>query len=162
MSLIRKKDSWDGLKRALSNVAQQEVYIGVPEEKNSERGEHITNAELLFIHTNGSPVNHIPPRPVLEPAIEANREKLSGMLKAAANLALDGKESAAREQLEKTGMAGQNIARAWFTDPRNGWPENAPSTYKRKLKKGSTVPRPLIDTGEMRKSITYVVRKKGK
>ena len=162
MSLEKTKDFWPDLKQALTNISKQEVYVGIPEEKNSERGKHTTNADLLSYHTNGSPVNNIPPRPVLEPAIEANREKISGMLGKAANLALDGKVEEANVQLEKTGIAGQNMARAWFTDPRNNWPENAPSTYKRKLKKGSTTPRPLIDTGEMRNSITYVVRRKGK
>jgi hypothetical protein len=49
-------------------------------------------------------------------------------------------------------MLGQNIVRAWFVDPKNGWPENSPITI---AAKGSD--KPLIDTGELRKAITYVV-----
>ena len=50
-------------------------------------------------------------------------------------------------------MQGQNIARDWFTNPANNWAANSEDTVK---KKGSD--RPLIDTSELRKSITYVVK----
>ena len=60
------------------------------------------------------------------------------------------------EELKKTGMFVQNKVRSWFTDSRNGWPPNAPSTIKAKKGKSN----PLIDTGELRKSITYVVSNK--
>ena len=43
----------------------------------------------------------------------------------------------------------------WFENPQNGWPPNSPRTIRRK---GSD--QPLVDTGEMRKAITYVVRDK--
>ena len=43
----------------------------------------------------------------------------------------------------------------------NNWPPNSPSVIAEKRRKGSTNPRPLIDTGELRKSITYFVKTKG-
>ena len=33
-------------------------------------------AHQMYIMTNGSPAYHIPPRPIIEPAIEANKEKI--------------------------------------------------------------------------------------
>lgn len=152
------------LKKALEFLKQNEVYVGVSEE-TSERPSNIdgiTNAQLLFIHTNGSPVNNVPARPVVEPAIEKDNERLIGMLKKVALLAMSGDFEAAIEQLRLTGMRGQNVVRAYFTDEGNGWPPNAPSVAAAKIARGSTNPRPLIDTGELRKSITYFINSKGR
>ena len=57
------------------------------------------------------------------------------------------------KRLKATGMKAQNVVRAWFVNPKNNWPPNSPATI---AAKGSD--RPLIDTAEMRKSITYVIK----
>ena len=151
--------------KALNLIQKSGVYVGIPESKaareNAEEDNTITNAQLLFIHTNGSPVNNIPARPVIEPAIRNDKERLNKMLEKAALLALEGDEQGFKRQMELTGMRGQNVSRAWFTNPQNNWPPNSPSVQARKRRKGSTDPKPLIDTGELRKSITYVVEING-
>jgi hypothetical protein len=118
----------------------------------------INNAELMFIHTNGSLLRHIPPRPVIEPAISDpdNRKLFLPELEAAAKAALAGQVLQVKAHLNRAGLIAQNVCRAWFVSPKNGWPPNAPSTIRRK---GSS--RPLILTGELRKSITYVVSDAG-
>ena len=63
------------LKSALAFLKSSRVLIGIPQAASSRRGE-ITNAELAFIHTHGSPINRIPARPFLEPAIEETKEQL--------------------------------------------------------------------------------------
>lgn len=95
----------------------------------------ITNAALLYIHTNGSQIRHIPPRPVIEPSIEANRVNIEDGLDAVVDALLDGKKTEARIKLKQVGTLAANGAKAWFTDPRNGWQQNAPSTIRRKLSK---------------------------
>lgn len=150
---------------------------------NEENATGITNAELVYIHTHGvrkaemraemnpkvesgemtyskayelylqshgSPLWHSSPRPIIEPAIEHSKEKVAKQLQKVASTALNGQDPAS--ELEKAGMLGQNIVRAWFTNPSNGWEPNSPRTIKMK---GSE--KPLIDTGEMRKAIIYVV-----
>lgn len=159
---IEVEETWDGMKQMLDGfkfIEGSAVYVGIPQ-KNSSRednSEGITNAELLFIHTNGSPINNVPARPVVEPAIEDDQERLTRMLTQSYLLAFSGRIQDALLQLQKTGMRAQNIARNWFVNPKNGWPPNSPGVQAAKRKKGSTNPRPLIDTGELRKSITYVV-----
>lgn len=113
----------------------------------------------LYLHTRGSAIWHIPPRPVIEPAIEAtgNKERLETLLHQALAAALDGEEEKAKRFYKLAGMEAQNIVRAWFTDPRNNWAPNAPSTIRAK---GSS--RPNIEFGEMRKAITYVTQIGGK
>jgi len=121
------------------------------------RGIGYNQALALYLHSKGSLAYAVPPRPIIEPAIVAtgNKEKLAEDLRRAAQANLSGQDVATVERyLTATGLDAQNIVRRWFTDPRNGWPPNKPSTIRRK---GSA--QPLIDTGELRKSMTFVIRK---
>lgn len=161
VTVVEAANNMKRLTKTLRFMKENYVLIGIPQKKTKREGEPVTNAELLFIHTYGSPINNIPARPVIEPAIKDDKERLSKMLKRSAVFSLEGKEEEAVEQLKLTGMRGQNISRAWFTSPKNGWPPNSPSVAAAKRKKGSTNPMPLIYTGELRKSIIYVVVKKG-
>jgi hypothetical protein len=115
----------------------------------------VTNAELLFIHTKGSQMKGIPPRPVIEPAIEApdNKKIISRELAGAAKAAGQGDQKGMMKGLKRAAMAGQNASRKWFTDDRNHWAPNKPETIARK---GSD--KPLIDTGALRASIIGVVK----
>lgn len=175
----------DALKRIVDQIQRLEVYVGIPEEDSTrQNSSEINNAELAYIHThgirqrsminemqgdidngatyskahqmyiqaNGSPLWNSPPRPIIEPAIEHSKNKVADQLAIAGKKALDGDSQGAKQQLEKTGMLGQNIVRDWFTNPANGWPANSDKTV---AIKGSD--KPLIDHGELRKSITYVV-----
>lgn len=173
---ITTKDNSKQFVELLNQVKDLEVYVGIPEEKSSRKGEEITNAELCYIHTNGSPLNHIPARPIIEPAIETieTKEAISKQLEDAVKATLENKRDIARQHLKKAGMIGKNAARAWFTDPRNNWPPNSIATAKAKLSKNpkllqklidsgaditaKEISRPLIDTGELRKSIIYVIK----
>ena len=98
----------------------------------------------------------VPPRPVLDPSIEANKEPIAKQLQQATVAALDGNQQEADNALHRAGIVAENAAKAWFEDPTNKWPPNSPKTIARK---GSDSP--LIDTGEMRKAITHVVTSRG-
>ena len=156
---LKTMDKSGSLLAQIKKLADLEVLVGIPEDKATRKKDgKVNNAQLMFIHTNGSPLKKIPKRPVIEPAIEAsgNKEPITEELGEAAHAILDSDPEAARQHLKRAGMTGQNAARAWFTDPRNHWQKNSKETIQRK---GSD--RPLIDTGEMRKAITYVVREGG-
>lgn len=157
------EDRTKQIKEAFEKLKVMDVLVGIPQKNNSrdDPKEPITNAELLFVHTKGSPLRRIPARPVIEPAIENDQEVISDMLKEVIIYVLDGNYEEAYKALEMAGLEGQNAAQDWFDNPSNGWPPNSPRTAEIKKAKGSTDPRPLIDTNEMRKAITYVVRKEG-
>jgi hypothetical protein len=144
------------IRKSIDRLKKSEVLVGIPAPTTQRRGEPINNASLLFIQTNGSQLKNIPPRPVLEPSIEANKGIITPHLGAAAKAVMDQRPDAAERELERAGMIASNCAKRWFTDPRNNWPPNAPSTVE---EKGSD--RPLIDTGQLRRAITYVVREEG-
>ena len=180
-------DHWPVLQDVLKELRESDILVGIPEQKASPRGK-INDAELLYIHTHGirkqsmrqemqramdggspyseayqlyiqehgSPLWHSPPRPVLEPAIRDSKEEIAEQLSKAVVSLLDGNPVGCSAELQKAGMVAENAARGWFTNPKNGWPPNAPVTAEQK---GSD--KPLIDTGELRKSITHVVRRRG-
>jgi hypothetical protein len=114
-------------------------------------GKPYSAAYQMYIQAHGSALWKTPPRPVLEPSIEHNKDAISQQLGKVAKVALSGNDP--NSELQKAGMMAQNFARDWFTNPANLWPPNAESTIK---KKGSD--RPMIDQGELRRAITYVVK----
>lgn len=135
-----------------------EVVVGITMESNSARGDAPSNAELLYIHDQGSPVRHIPPRPVLKPAIAQPevKEKIQTMMREAAVAALvNGNMEKCEQNFHKAGMIGRDACKKYIQDGGKLAP-NAPMTV---AMKGSS--KPLIDTGSMLNSITYAVRKKG-
>ena len=71
-----------------------------------------------------------------------NKETIARQMRTAAQGAFEADEQALERGLGLAGTAAANAAKAWFTDPKNHWAENAPSTIERK---GSD--QPLIDTG---------------
>lgn len=152
----------NAIREALKILEQTDVLVGIPEEKNGGHGS-MTNAELAYIHNNGSPINGVPAREILVPAINQHKEELGNLLKEAHQAATEGKDPTAA--LQKAGMQAQNFAQKRFED--NDWEPNKPETIARWVsKKRGRVSegggkKPLIDTSALRKSMTYVLRKKG-
>lgn len=155
-------DNFSKQLEAIDFVKNNSVYVGIQQKDTTRDGDDVTNAELLFIHTNGSPARNIPARPVIESAIKDSSAQLSKIMLRAAQYALQGKFAEATKQLHIAGTRGRDVSKLWFTNPKNHWPPNAPSVIKEKLKKGSTDPKPLIDTGELRNAISYFVKTKGR
>jgi hypothetical protein len=135
-----------------SNLSDMSVLVGIPA-GSTRRGGGINNAEVLFIFSKGSPLKRIPARPVIEPAIEANAEFINKELAKASSAALNNDPAGVQQGLQRAGMVAANASKEWFFDSRNGWAPNTPGTIRAK---GSA--QPGIDTGAMRRAITYVVR----
>ncbi|MDQ7094210.1 hypothetical protein REC12_11480 [Desulfosporosinus sp. PR] len=171
---------------SLKSLSKVDVLVGIPEETSSREGETITNAELAFIHSKGSPLQNIPARPFVEPAIEdkENKEQIMAELSKAVEAVMSGDIEALSKALESAGMVAQNVVRDWFKNPKNGWPPDSPLTVLNKLRKDKSsiakgivryvdeggslsdisgiegMTHPLIDTEQLRKAVTYVVREK--
>lgn len=174
---------------ALEKLTRKQALVGVPEEAATrpDGGDKINNAELLYIlshgvrkremreemqrnidsgmayskahalyiQEHGSPLWQVPPRPVLEPGIKSRQSAIAKQLAGAVTAAIDGDQTEVDRRLHMAGQIGEDGAKSWFENPANQWPPNSPKTIR---KKGSDSP--MIDTGEMRKSITHVVREK--
>jgi hypothetical protein len=165
-----------GIRRALKALTEQDVFIGVPEDKtarNAAGDTGISNAYLSYIHEYGVPEKNIPARPHLIPGIQDIQPEAVKILGNAAKAALEGNEGAVARALNTIGLLGQNAVRARFVD--NDWPELSEKTLKARIKPGSKKRRgdttaklegeervnPLINTGQLRKAQTYVIRNKG-
>lgn len=174
-SMNRDKKIYDQLK----SLKKIKILVGIPEEKSLRRKKgSMNNATLLFIHTKGSPLNNLPPRPLIEPALMAsdNVAKIEEDFKKVILAALDNNFAQAKKSMEVAGQDAVNMIRNWFDDPRNGWPPDKPETVKAKLRKTKKplserkelfesyadgqegVNTILVDSAQMRKAITYVFR----
>lgn len=161
-TIVHKIDNAIYVKQLLKQMEKAAVYVGVPEDtterkKDPNAKKPMTNSYLLAIHTHGSPLRNILARPVLEPAItdQDNKDKINRHLLLAAQSMVKKDKTNFMLELERAGMQAQNAARRWFVNPKNNWPPLSAAT---KASKGSE--QPLIDTGQLRKSITYAVREK--
>ncbi len=184
---VHRRASREAVRRCVRILMTTSIFVGVPEGSAPRDGaepQELTNAQLLFIqehgvrrsamrdamqgdldsgadyhaayelyiHEHGSPLWQIPPRPVLAPAIAAAKGRLMPLYEQAVRDAWAGIDPT--EALKEVGSAAAAECQAWFDDPRNEWPPNAPSTIR---EKGSSMP--LIDTGQMRRAITYALRR---
>lgn len=147
-----KKDNTKELLKRLESLRNYDLLVGVPQsEGEREYNEEITNAQLMFIHSEGSPVNNIPPRPVIDITLKEEKSKINEKFKKIINNVLNNTNP--KQELERLGIYVVNKIKAKF-----GSEELEPLKPQTIKAKGSD--RPLIDTGQLRNSVTYIVREK--
>lgn len=158
----------DKLHEALSFLKARRVMIGIPQSNAAARGDGLTNVDLAYIHSNGSPRLHIPARPFLEPALaqQDTQDRITGLMKDAMEQAMQGDFGASRSSMDAAGQVGEDAAKRYFTEGHfepnapitinGGWMRNRISGKPFYVEgKGSSAP--LIDTGSLRGSITHVI-----
>ncbi|MEX5438896.1 hypothetical protein WCE01_01765 [Acinetobacter indicus] len=109
----------------------------------------ITMADLAAIHYHGVPSKNIPKRDVVTPALEQNQEKYFGFIERSIPALMDGSMDL-RTMWEYLGMEGMADIQKQMVTARLA--PLHPRTIKRK---GSS--RPLIDSGQLRQGVTYIV-----
>ena len=123
---------------------------------------------LLAIHTRGSPVMRIPPRPVVRPALakEELRTEMAECLMESCEAAAKGDLPGTQAGLENAGKRGADGIREYID--AGIAPPNSPVTlsggwiYNRVAKKGVLVKgkagdKPLLDTGALYEDFDYEV-----
>lgn len=153
------KDNVNALLSNMRAMAERQVLVGVPEDKSKRKADDgINNAALAYIHNNGSPVNNIPARPFMEPGIEKAQPGVITLLRKGAERGLEnpnGVDSA----LERAGLLAVSKIRGVITS-QEGFEPLSEETLAARKRKGFDGEKALIRTGQLRNSITYVVRKK--
>ena len=172
---------------AIQDLVGRQVLVGIPE-SNAPRDETEgpNNAYLAFIHEFGSPAQNIPARAFLIPGVENAKPQALEQLKKAAQAALEYRKDEATQRLNKAGMVGvaaakdkimngpfvplspKTVARRRFSRKTQSM-RPAEKQYLKLISQGVSPQdaqdtagiRPLINTGALRDSLTYVVRKKG-
>ena len=135
-------------------IQHTKLYVGIPEENTSRDDDEPTNAQLMYIHNYGSPAKNIPARPVIEPAVNepTTLKRIQDYVVKGIEVSLTGNTTNAEKYYKLAGEIAVKAVQEKFTD--GSLAPNAPMTIR--LKGSST---PLIDTGALRESITYVIRK---
>jgi hypothetical protein len=174
--VITKVNKAADITEAIRLLQSRCVKVGIPAgpARDDAEGEGLTNAQIGYIHEHGSPKRNIPARQFLLPGIRAAQQQIVAMLEDAGKQALEGNAQGVAKALERAGIVAMNSVHARFVE--NDWPELAEGTLKKRPKaqrdddgkiirrgksreeKGKT--NPLIDTQQLRKSVTYVVEKR--
>ena len=177
------KDGFPDLERSLKNLIAKQVLVGVPSQ-NADRqdGDPVNNATRAYIHDNGSPAQLITPRPFMAPGIQQAKAVILKHMDRAAQDGLDGHDP--EPAMGRAGTAAvssiRNVIRTADFAPlaestilnryrsrRTKSMRPDEKEFQRLVDADMSVEeaqkiagiRPLINTGEMQKSITYVIRK---
>jgi hypothetical protein len=129
-----------------------------------DKGTKYSVALQMYLHEHGyfakdadtNKYMRVPARPIIEPAIQYHKKEIAEAMGKVARAAMNGESI--QGKISSVGDYAAGMVRNWFTNPANGWAPNAPSTIKRKHGKTE----PLIDTGALRTSISYIVESGGK
>lgn len=140
-----------GLLQRMIDAGKPKVYIGVPSSKNpTHKDSGLNMATLLAIHSLGAPSRGIPQRDAIRPPLMQNSRKYTELMaQGFANAFVNATDP--REVYEKIGLVASNDVKQYFVEGNF-----TPLSQKTIDRKGSS--KPLIDTGELRNSITWEVR----
>jgi phage gpG-like protein len=163
--VLKHRSNRSQLEKRLAMLSAENVLVGVPADKTGRRPEDgesgpITNAALAYIHDNGAPEANIPARPFMRPGIADAERRIVKRMESGLKRHLAGDGDAIRVTLEGVGLIAQTAIRKRIA--AGDFTPLAPATLAARLRRGRTGTRPLIDSGQLRNSITYVIRKRGK
>jgi len=128
------------------------VKAGILAKDGSENhSEGITVFQIGMIHEFGVPEKNIPRRSFIRVPIENNIKEITKLIENNHRLVLE-KGMQTKVALDLIGIKAQNVIKESFRN--NNWKANSRATIKRK---GSS--RPLINTGQLIGSISYIVEK---
>ena len=134
--------------RELKKLQDLEVQIGFQGDQKYEDGTSI--AQVAAVNEFGA--SDIPERPFMRQSFENHEGELQAACDAAQRLVSSG--GSAEQALQQIGVVAKGLVQDEIVN--GGFAPNAESTIK---KKGSE--QPLIDTGTMRQSVNFVVKRRG-
>lgn len=160
MSTTTTRDGVAALMRSLHALTGRDVLVGIPSTATARKGpgEAADNAMLGYIHEFGAPAANIPARPFLIPGVEAAAMQVTARLRAAAEAALVGDTARVNQQMAGAGMAAASSVKNRINDGIE--PALSPRTLAARKARGYRGEKPLVRTGQLRNSITYVIRNK--
>ncbi|MCY1326434.1 hypothetical protein D9M68_743710 [compost metagenome] len=175
---VMKVDRLKQVLQSISGLVDKQVLVGIPDSTAGRKddGEPLSNAEIGYIQETGSPANNLPARPFLVPGVAAAQSKTLPQLQKATEAALDGDIDGMQRRLSSAGLVAQSSVRKRINSGitpalseatlrerarrgRNGAKEELARRAAGE-KPGIELAKPLIDTGQLRNAITYVIRKR--
>jgi hypothetical protein len=156
-----KIDRFAAFQKSIKSLTANKVLVGIPDENADRKPDPddpapITNAGIGYIMEKGAPEKNIPARPWLEPGVASAKAPITDRLHKTAMKALDGDVMATRAGLSGVGLIAQSAVRAKITE--GPFAPLAPATLADRLRRGRTGEKPLIDTGQLRQAVNFVIR----
>ncbi len=165
---------------AVQTLARVQVLVGFPaEEEVAREDSSINNASLGYIHDQGAPEANIPARPFMEPGIASVQDRIDAEFERMALMVLSRASAADLEpHYHKVGLIAKLAIQNKINDGVP--PPLANSTLAARARRGSkgarleleqrrqgvapgtSLSKPLVDSGQMRNAVNYVLRKKGR
>jgi hypothetical protein len=186
MSVSKTSDNSANIQKAVAALLRQHVVIGIPDstaERQPEPGDTGTppsNAVIGYAMEFGLPDKNVPARPFLFPGCEVAQPVVTERLAKAGLAALSGSADAVERGLIAAGLAAENAVRAKITDgpfaplsqrtieARAARGQKGAKDYLKLQGQGTPddilqsagLTKPLIDSGQLRRAVTSVVRSK--
>lgn len=186
------KHNIDKMIKDMMLLADVEVLVGFPEgttNRETEAGAAgVTNATLGYVHDNGQPEQNIPARPFMEPGIKAAQDSITDKLtKTLKGVSQNKGPDFIEQSMTQVGLIAklsiQNTITAGLAPPLS--PRTIASRYKSRQTKsrrtneleymhlqgggideaflqGSLGILPLVNTGQLRNAVNYVIRSRRK
>lgn len=157
------------LRQQLKELSDVSIFVGVTEETagQSVLEGQINNAVKAYLNDNGAPEVNIPQREFMRPGVKAAEAQILKALRKSAKAMLNDDARGVEAGLERAGLEAQagivNEIDSGPLDP--GTRTLSPVTIaNRKRGRGPDRPprdseEPLLESGALRQSITYVVEK---
>ena len=149
-------DFTDQFNELVKQFRRDAVLVGIPQ-GSVRKDDEINNATLLAINEFGSPMNNIPPRPVMSIGIRKAQDEIAEQFRTAVKDVLKKGGAAIRTYYERAGIVAANSIKK-VINAQDGIKPPAASTLSSRKSKGFAGTKSLIVTGQMRNAITYVVK----
>lgn len=151
----------DIAKRIVSDIkklTKTDVLVGIPAAGGS-REDGMNNAALGYMHETGDPEHNLPARPFLVPGVDAAKDEVAKRFAKAADAAIDGRQDVVTRQLRSSGLIAENSVKSAITNGE--FTPLSDRTLTARKARGRSGDKPLIDTGQLRRSVTHIIHKKG-
>lgn len=160
------RDNVDAVLRSIREMSQRQVLVGIPATADArkpdpdEPNHEINNATIGYLMENGSPAANIPARPHMKSGVASVQAKIAQVYRTGGKLVLEGKPKALDEAHTKVGLIAQAAVKTKITT--GTFVPLAPATIAARRRRGRTSIKPLIDSGQYRNAITFVIRQRGR
>jgi hypothetical protein len=161
---ISVRTLYDGMAKFRAEIEEfkkKELLVGIPAAEGNRDDTSVSNAAIGYIQETGSPANNIPARPFLRPGVKKVEKRLIAELRKGAINVLNGRLEALNTAYMRSGTIAQNSVKATIR-AGEGFAPLAPTTLAARKRAGAKGTKPLIRTGQLLNSVTYVVRPKDK
>jgi len=154
MAVGHDRETNDGkwFKEQMKELEKLEVRVGYQQGENTDKETGADLADIAMWNEYGT--EYVPPRPFLRQSVDNYASQISAMCKAQLQ-AIASKRSTAEQALNALGNMQRGLVQDEILDGE--FVPNAPATVRNK--KSDT---PLIDTGNMRQKVNFVIVPKGR